>query len=319
MFRYPRYLLMRFTPSIPVSPCRLVARAAAAALALDASVEKPPAAGCSLGLPWITRIDLAMAVGAAYEASFLACLASLCGVEPAVAAPAAALYVSLAGGGEAEEGAIVAFAVTSALLPRVEWSVDMLPGAVSLLYRDDGLGAALFYTLLSMRSRSYTPRMGYRLPDVTTPSAAIEVLESGVTLGDVLGAAGETSIVYRDIVEGFVRSLELSQLPPDEAISEAVTVYARDSGVLRRRGCRGDEPGGRDAWWRALESRCTPGDAVDLGLLASFLGLLRKLYPALLDSEGYAVEGLCEELRSLLEDVLEWLNPLLSLSLSKRV
>ncbi len=311
---------MRFTPGNPVTPCRLLARAAAAAAAVDAATEKPPAAGGGLGLPWLTRVELGAAAGAFYEAAFAACLGSLCGIEAPVAAMGAALAASELGGLEAEEGALVAVSIASSLLPLAEWRVDRLPGATLLLGEDDGRGAALFYALLARRARSYTPRMGYTLPDVSDPSSPMEVLEARVTLLDALRVAGETSVVYRDVAEGFARSLELSTLPPDEALVEAVRVYSGDSGVARRRGCSGlGGRGWRDSWWTGLVERCSPGDAADLGVLAAFLSLTRKLHPTLLEGEGHAVECLCEELRRLLEDLLDGLNPLLPPSLFKRV
>ena len=310
---------MRFTPGNSVVPCRLLGRAAAAAAALDAATEKPPAAGGSLGLPYIDRVALAGSAGTLYEAAYTSCLATLCGFRAPVAAAAGPLLAAALGGFEAEEGALVAVAAASSLLPLGGWAVDRLPGLVALLGEDDGLGAAMLYALFSMRSRSYTPRMGYALPDVNDASSAALVLEEGVTLLDVLRAAGETSLVYRDIVEGFPRSLELSLLPADEALVEAVVSYSVDSGVARRRGCRPAGVEWSDSWWAGIGGRCSPGDAVDLGVLAAFLSLARKLDPALLEGEGYAVERLCEELRSLLEHLLYRLNPLLSLSLSKRV
>ena len=300
------------------TPCRLLGRAAAAAAALDAATEKPPAAGGGLGLPWLTRLELAEAAGALYEAAALACTASVCGVEPPVAAPLAAIYSALLGGLEAQEGSLVAVSIAAALLPHASWRVESLPSALDLLRGDRGLGAALLYALFSMRSRGYTARMLYTLPDIGDPSSPHLVLEEGVGILDVLRVAGETSIVYRDIAEGFVRSLELSTLPPDEAIVEAVAVYGRESGLLRRRGCAWSGSG-LDSWWDALASRCSPGDAVDLGVLAAFLSTARKLHSTLLDGECYTVEGLCEQLSGLLEHLPDPIDPLLSLRLSKRV
>ncbi len=290
---------MRFTPSSPqrlearrvvqqglryeprIEPrrdpvCVAAARAAAAAAALDAAVYKPPAAGGRVASPRLTLVDLALNAGVLYEAALLACSYSLESLDPAFSAMAALCAVRGLGG---IEGAAVAVSLLSAALPHAGGVEEAAALAAEAAWLDDGVAAALLYQLLSRRARSYTPRMLYSLPDATDPNAALEVLAEGVSLGEVLRVAGLTSLVYRDVAEGYPRSLDAATLPPDAAMRLVVSLYSGDSGVSRRRSCRGAEPA------LAVLLGCTPGDVADLAVVAAFASLLHH-YPALLEGEG---------------------------------
>ncbi len=285
--RVARLILVRDYESVPrlvlqvcrVDPrCRGYGDAAAAAVALDAAVDKPPASGGSYGRPDLTVIHLALDAGPAWLAATCACSLARSGVEPLTAGLLASYAVIAEGRVVSEHGFILASSMIAAML-----STGYEPSHAPLLARrSSGLSAALFYLAHTARPRpSWAPRMGYAgLPDIHGDEAPQLLIEQSVDLSRVLEAAAETSILWRDFMEGLPRVLDLARLPPDAAIVEAVRVYSRDSGLARRR-CGAFMPrrDPRDAWLSSL-SGCSPGDAVDLGLLAALLSILEERYPA---------------------------------------
>ena len=274
-----RYAPSRAPPAAPL--CRALARAAAAAAALDAAVYKPPAAGGHLGSPRLTVTHLALNAGVLYEAALYSCGYSLETLDPVASAMAALLM--LAGSLAGAEGAAVAVSLLAAALPHSTGLSDAAGLVAEALEADDGVGSALFYQLISSRARSYTPRMLYTLPDAADPSSPLEALLDSIPLAEVLRVAGASAIVYRDVVEGYPRTLDASRLPPDAAMRLVVRLYSGESGVSRRRGC-----GGADPVLEALRG-CTPGDVADLAVAAAYASILEH-YPALLEGSGEAVE-----------------------------
>ncbi len=255
------------------SNCSILGDAAAAVVALDAATVKPPAAGCGYGRRGLTRVELALAAGPAARAVRCTCNLVHAGVSPGVAALLAPLHVLAEPRSWAEHGYILASSLAVAAL------VEMGDARrVARVVQEAGaLGSALFYAAHLVRPPpSWAGRLAYQgLPDITSPTSPLDSLVERVPLQRVLAAAGESSILWRDVIEGLPRASSLSTLPPDAAIVEAVRVYAGESGVARRRG-RGAGRDPRDAWLASLTG-FSPGDAVDLGLLAALLSLLDRL------------------------------------------
>ncbi len=278
----------RICGSAPYSAeCEALSDAVAAVVALDAGTAKPPAAGCGYGRSGLTRVELALAAGPAARAAHCTCSLVRAGVEPGIAALLAPLHVLAEPRSWGEHGYILASSLVTAAL--VAFGDALRVSRV--VGEADVLGSVLFYAAHLLRPPpSWAGRIAYQgLPDITSPTSPLELLAGKVPLRRVLLAASESSILWRDVIEGLPRASSLSTLPPDAAIVEAVRLYAGESGIARRRGARaGWDP--RDAWLASLTG-FSPGDAVDLGLLAALLSLLERLYPPLLHRQRYTVEG----------------------------
>ena len=261
--------------------CIRVALAAAWATGLDAVLEKPYGVGGLWGRRRLNPLRMAAVPGIAWSTAAAACTAGARRGEPWTALLAALGAATLQPGSLAQ-GALVPLSLVAYTVGRGEE-----PEAVArIVWEDDGLGAALLYAIITVSQPGYLHRLGYSgLPDATNPCSPLEALEKRVKLGEVLTVAGETSLAYRDLVEGLPRAQSLASNPVT-AFWEALRVYAMDSGLLRRR-C-GSKPADQRL---AVIEGCTAGDVIDLGVLASFLSLLDSLDPTLLEGKGYTVEG----------------------------
>ncbi len=268
------YALATLTGSIDAR-CLEVARAAAWAVGLDAVIEKPYAAGGSIGRPGMNPLLMASLPGLAWSLAATACTI---GVEGGSVGDALlpALAATLLQPGSLAQGVFIALALVAHAIGR-EGRAEHV--AITI-WEDDGVGSAIFYEVVAAAQPHYLYRIGYSgLPDVSEPCASLGVLTAGVPLGEILRISGETSIVYRDIVEGLPRARSLA-LDPVTTYWEAIRVYVDESGLMRRCGAKPLDP--RNA---AIEG-CTAGDVLDLAVLASFLALLDS---SLFDSLGYTV------------------------------
>ncbi|AEM37906.1 hypothetical protein Pyrfu_0034 [Pyrolobus fumarii 1A] len=272
------------------SDCLRLALAFSWAAGLDALLEKPPAAGGLYGKPDLTPIDLASVPGLVWQTTMASCSLGLSPATPAGLALAPALAtVSLQPRGNAAQGVLAALSLIAFALPRADWRTDRVPGALlHIMEGDDGLGSALFYATLVASRPGFLARLSYAgLPDATDPCSPRELIIARKTLATILRIAGETSILWRDFVEGLPRILSLSKLHPLLAYSETFRVYGLESGVARRRsgGATITRWHPRDSWLAGM-SGASPGDVADLAVVAAGLAILNTLDNTLLESKS---------------------------------
>jgi len=272
-----------------VATCRLVARACAAAAAVDAAVPRPGLTSLTRPLPDPDPLAVAAAAGPAYEACLCSCLHGLgasSGWAPGCWLPA--VIESSRPWGNAWMGALFlqslqAAATGAAARHGRQWSDEAVMGASRAVLEAEGVeGAAAFYEALAAAAPGYLARLSWSgLPDASRSDSAAAAREMGLSLAELADAASLYDLVMRDasrlmelsigtalpLIEEEARRSSLA-----EAVKKATIAIAAEGDMLLHRRARIDpqelrlaqeSPVAEAMLWRRLR-RKGPGAAADV-------------------------------------------------------
>ncbi len=282
--------------------CRLLARACAAAAAVDAAVPRPGLSSITRPLPDPEPLALAASAGPAYEACLCSCLHGLAaqpGWAPRCWLPAA-LEASRPWG-NAWTGALFlqslqAAAHGAAARHGRQWRDEAVMGASRLVLEAEGAeGAAAFYRALRAASPGYLARLSWSgLPDATRSDAEAVLRERGIDLAELADKAALYDLVLRDASRLLELSLgtalpvleeELRRTSLAEAVKKATLLIAAWGDMLLRRRASVDpeelrraaeSPAAEAMLWRRLRGK-GPGAAADIVAAALTRLVAKKL------------------------------------------